>query len=39
MKSFLPLPTGWRFIPPVIITPEEIDRLVANLDEIFSTWS
>jgi len=28
-----------RFIPPLIVTPEEIDRLVEALDEIFSKWS
>jgi acetylornithine/N-succinyldiaminopimelate aminotransferase len=27
-----------RLVPPLIITPEEIDRLVKVLDEIFSTW-
>jgi acetylornithine/N-succinyldiaminopimelate aminotransferase len=31
--------TVMRFVPPLIITPEEIDRLIAALDEIFSTWS
>jgi 4-aminobutyrate aminotransferase-like enzyme len=28
-----------RFIPPLIVTREEIDRLVQALDEIFSGWS
>ena len=28
-----------RFVPPLIITPKEIDPLVQALDEIFSTWS
>jgi len=27
-----------RFIPPLIVTSEEIDQLVKALDEIFSTW-
>ncbi len=31
--------TIMRFVPPLIITPEEIDRLIGTLDEIFSTWS
>ncbi len=31
--------TVMRFVPPLIITPAEIDRLIAALDEIFSTWS
>jgi predicted acetylornithine/succinylornithine family transaminase len=31
--------TVLRFIPPLVVTPEEIDRLVQALDEIFSTWS
>jgi predicted acetylornithine/succinylornithine family transaminase len=31
--------TVLRFIPPLIVTPEEIDRLVQALDEIFSGWS
>ena len=30
--------TVLRFIPPLIITPPEIDRLVKGLDEIFSGW-
>jgi len=25
-------------VPPLIVTAEEIDRLVQALDEIFSTW-
>jgi len=31
--------TVLRFIPPLIVTPEEIDRLIAGLDEVFSAWS
>jgi predicted acetylornithine/succinylornithine family transaminase len=31
--------TVLRFIPPLIVTREEIDRLVQALDEIFSGWS
>jgi acetylornithine/succinyldiaminopimelate/putrescine aminotransferase len=31
--------TVLRFIPPLVVTPGEIDRLVQALDEIFSTWS
>jgi len=31
--------TVLRFIPPLIVTPEEIDRLITALDEVFSTWS
>lgn len=31
--------TVLRFIPPLIVTPDEIDRLVEALDEIFSKWS
>jgi acetylornithine/succinyldiaminopimelate/putrescine aminotransferase len=31
--------TVLRFIPPLVVTPAEIDRLVQALDEIFSTWS
>lgn len=28
-----------RFVPPLIIKKPEIDRLIAALEEIFSTWS
>ncbi|MBI5969469.1 MAG: acetylornithine transaminase [Deltaproteobacteria bacterium] len=31
--------TVLRFIPPLIVTPEEIDRLIMALGEVFSTWS
>ena len=31
--------TVMRFVPPLIVTPKEIDLLVQALDEIFSTWS
>ena len=31
--------TIMRFVPPLIIRPAEIDRLIATLDEIFSTWN
>jgi len=31
--------TVMRFVPPLIITPAEIDRLIAALDGIFSAWS
>jgi acetylornithine/succinyldiaminopimelate/putrescine aminotransferase len=31
--------TVLRFIPPLIVTREEIDLLVQALDEIFSKWS
>ena len=31
--------TVLRFIPPLIVTPEEIDRLVQALEEIFFGWS
>jgi acetylornithine/N-succinyldiaminopimelate aminotransferase len=31
--------TVLRFIPPLIVTPPEIDRLVKALDEIFSGWN
>lgn len=31
--------TVLRFIPPLVITPVEIDRLVEALDEIFVRWS
>lgn len=31
--------TVMRFVPPLIMTPAEIDRLIAALEEIFSTWS
>jgi acetylornithine/N-succinyldiaminopimelate aminotransferase len=30
--------TVMRFVPPLIITAGEIDRLIQALDEIFSTW-
>jgi acetylornithine/succinyldiaminopimelate/putrescine aminotransferase len=30
--------TVLRFIPPLIITTKEIDRLVQALDEILATW-
>jgi acetylornithine/N-succinyldiaminopimelate aminotransferase len=30
--------TVLRFIPPLIVTPAEIDLLVQALDEIFSAW-
>lgn len=31
--------TVLRFLPPLIVTPGEIDRLVEALDEIFSQWN
>jgi len=31
--------TVLRFIPPLVVGPPEIDRLVQALDEIFATWS
>jgi len=31
--------TVLRFIPPLVVTPEEIDSLVEALNEIFSAWS
>jgi predicted acetylornithine/succinylornithine family transaminase len=31
--------TVMRFVPPLVVTTEEIDLLVQALDEIFSTWS
>ncbi len=31
--------TVMRFVPPLIVTPKEIDRLVQCLDDIFSSWS
>jgi len=31
--------TVLRFIPPLIVTPKEIDRLIVALDEVFSTWN
>jgi len=31
--------TIMRFVPPLIVTPGEIDHLVQALDEIFSGWS
>lgn len=31
--------TVLRFIPPLLIKKEEIDRLIQALDEIFSSWS
>jgi acetylornithine/N-succinyldiaminopimelate aminotransferase len=31
--------TVLRFIPPLVVKPEEIDLLVKALDEIFSGWS
>ena len=31
--------TVLRFIPPLVVTPQEIDRLVEALDEVFSRWN
>ena len=31
--------TVMRFVPPLVVTTEEIDLLVQVWDEIFSTWS
>jgi acetylornithine/succinyldiaminopimelate/putrescine aminotransferase len=31
--------TVMRFVPPLIVTPKEIDSLVQCLDDIFSSWS
>ena len=31
--------TVLRFVPPLIVTPGEIDSLVRTLEEIFSKWS
>ncbi len=30
--------TVLRFIPPLIVTPEEIDRLIKVLDEVLAKW-
>jgi predicted acetylornithine/succinylornithine family transaminase len=31
--------TVMRFVPPLIMTPAEIDRLIAAMEEIFFAWS
>ena len=31
--------TVLRFLPPLIVTSEEIDEMVGILDSVLSTWS